>query len=184
MLWFLHLASRDGAIVRSCEDALLGLGETSPDGAGRFVRAVLRLRIGLDPASDPVACAARHHEIGCCCLIARSVAFPVGHEPRYHVVTGPERTACRVHGSFGLSFRNRTPYVGLMHGPDRQPAVVSCTPVSQLGGRFRIFRTARLAGKPAARRVVLTRGQPEQSPSRLHVADRDNRKKRRDGSRD
>lgn len=92
MLWFLHLASREGIVVRSYEDAPLGVGETSPDGAGRFVRAVLRPRIGLDPGSDPAACEALHHEVGRYCFIARSVAFPVEHEPRYHVVPAASST--------------------------------------------------------------------------------------------
>lgn len=86
MLWFLHLASGKGIVVRSYEDAPLGVGETAPDGTGRFVRAVLRPRIGLDPGSDRATADALHHEVGRFCFIARSVAFPVEHEAEYHVV--------------------------------------------------------------------------------------------------
>ena len=83
MLWFLHLASRDGIVVRSYEDAPVGEGETTADGAGRFVRATLRPRIGLAPGSDRDAADRLHAEIGRYCFIARSVSFPVGHEASY-----------------------------------------------------------------------------------------------------
>lgn len=93
MLWFLHLASREGIVVRSYEDAPLGEGETAPDGAGRFLRVVLRPRIGLAvPAEERDATAARadalHQEVGRYCFIARSVAFPVVYQPSYHLAEG------------------------------------------------------------------------------------------------
>lgn len=83
MLWFLHLASRDGIVVKSYEDSPLGAGETAPDGAGRFVAATLRPRIGLAPGADPRAADALHAEVGRYCFIARSGSFPVHHEATY-----------------------------------------------------------------------------------------------------
>lgn len=77
MLWYLHLASTAGIVVTSYRDEPLGIGETAPDGAGRFVRATLRPKITVQPGADLAKADAIHHEIHKYCYIARSVAFPV-----------------------------------------------------------------------------------------------------------
>ncbi len=82
MLWYLHLASAAGIVVTSYRDAPVGFGETEPNGAGRFTRAVLRPEIVIGPGGDVAAAEAIHHEIHRYCYIARSVAFPVEIEPR------------------------------------------------------------------------------------------------------
>ena len=86
MLLFLHLASRDGLVVKSYEDAPLGEGETAPDGAGRFVSATLRPRIGLASGIYPDAANRLHLEVARYCFIARSVGFPVHHDATYFTV--------------------------------------------------------------------------------------------------
>lgn len=83
MLWFLHLASAAGIVVTDYTDDPLGVGESAPDGTGRFVRAVLRPRITLAPGSDVAAADAIHAHVGAHCFIARSVAFPVEHVATY-----------------------------------------------------------------------------------------------------
>jgi len=83
MLWYLHLASNAGIIVRAYEDAPVGVGETGSRGEGRFLRAVLRPQISVDRGTDLARADAIHHEIHRFCFIARSVNFPVGHEARY-----------------------------------------------------------------------------------------------------
>lgn len=83
MLWYLHLASEAGIVVQAYEDAPLGHGESTPDGAGRFVGATLRPRIEVAKGADLVRAEAIHHQIHKVCFIARSVAFPVGYEPRF-----------------------------------------------------------------------------------------------------
>jgi organic hydroperoxide reductase OsmC/OhrA len=83
MLWYLHLASSAGIVVLSYEDQPLGVGETEPSGAGRFLRAVLRPRIGLAAGSDIAAADAIHARIHAFCFIARSVNCPVVHEATY-----------------------------------------------------------------------------------------------------
>lgn len=88
MLWYLHLASNAGIVVLSYEDDPLGVGENEPSGAGRFLRAVLRPRIGLAPGSDLGAADAIHAKIHAVCFIARSVNFPVSYEASYEVVEG------------------------------------------------------------------------------------------------
>ena len=51
MLWYLHLASAAGIVVTGYTDDPLGVGESEPDGTGRFVRALLRPRIELAAGS-------------------------------------------------------------------------------------------------------------------------------------
>ncbi|MCG6902055.1 MAG: OsmC family protein [Rhodobacter sp.] len=77
MLWYLHLASTAGIVVTGYRDEPLGIGETAPDGAGRFVRATLRPRISVARGADLDKADAIHRDIHKYCFIARSVSFPV-----------------------------------------------------------------------------------------------------------
>jgi organic hydroperoxide reductase OsmC/OhrA len=83
MLWYLHLASVAGIVVTAYSDDPEGVGETAPDGAGRFLEATLRPTIALAPGTDVEKADAIHGEIHKYCFIARSVNFPVGCEARY-----------------------------------------------------------------------------------------------------
>ena len=83
MLWYLHLASEAGIVVRAYEDAPLGVGETGPRGDGRYLRAVLRPTITLAQGADLAKADALHHEVHHFCFIARSVNFPIAYEARY-----------------------------------------------------------------------------------------------------
>ena len=83
MLWYLHLASTAGIVVVEYRDDPLGHGESTPDGAGRFVGATLRPRITVRKGADLVRAEVIHHEIGKVCFITRSVAFPVRYEATY-----------------------------------------------------------------------------------------------------
>jgi organic hydroperoxide reductase OsmC/OhrA len=83
MLWYLHLASEAGIVVRGYEDAPLGVGETGPRGEGRFVRAVLRPTIEVERGADLAKADALHDAVHEFCFIARSVNFPVSYEARY-----------------------------------------------------------------------------------------------------
>ena len=83
MLWYLHLASRAGIVVHGYRDEPVGVGESAPNGAGRFVRATLRPQIEVAAGSDLDKADAIHHEIHKYCFIARSVNFPVSYEARY-----------------------------------------------------------------------------------------------------
>lgn len=85
MLWFLHYASENGITVTGYEDAPTGVGEVGRGGAGRFVSATLRPVIRVKPGADLALADDLHHRIGQVCFIARSVAFPVHHQPRYIV---------------------------------------------------------------------------------------------------
>jgi len=80
MLWYLHLTSSEGIVVTGYEDAAHGEMRTDASGAGEFTRAVLRPRVRIS-AGDPVRARELHGEVGRFCFIARSVRFPVEHEP-------------------------------------------------------------------------------------------------------
>ena len=83
MLWFLHLATEAGIVVRGYEDAPIGVGETGPRGEGRFVRATLRPTITVEPGADLAKADALHHKVHDYCFIARSVNFPIEYEATY-----------------------------------------------------------------------------------------------------
>ncbi|HEV7370693.1 OsmC family protein [Arenibaculum sp.] len=83
MLWYLHLASAAGIVVQAYSDDPVGIGETAPDGAGRFVRATLKPRIGVAAGTDLDRADAIHHEVHRYCFIARSVSFPIAYEATY-----------------------------------------------------------------------------------------------------
>ena len=81
MLWFLHLCSDAGISVTSYNDDATGEMTERAGGAGEFTKVTLRPRVTLsDPsrAAETAALHAKAHEL---CFIARSVKFPVEHEP-------------------------------------------------------------------------------------------------------
>jgi organic hydroperoxide reductase OsmC/OhrA len=86
MLWYLHLASNAGIVVRGYRDQPIGLGESTPDGAGRFLSATLKPHILVQRGADLAKADAVHHQIHKVCFIARSVNFPVGYAATYEEV--------------------------------------------------------------------------------------------------
>jgi organic hydroperoxide reductase OsmC/OhrA len=81
MLWFLHLSSADGVVVTAYTDSPTGVMVETADGGGNFEEVVLRPRVTLaDPGQAHLlpGLHERAHEL---CYIARSVNFPVRHEP-------------------------------------------------------------------------------------------------------
>ncbi|WP_350347841.1 OsmC family protein [Agromyces sp. G08B096] len=81
LLWYLHLASTAGVVVTAYEDAPTGTMGEEPGGAGAFSEVTLRPRVTISAESDPEAAAAVHERVGDFCFIARSVNFPIRHEP-------------------------------------------------------------------------------------------------------
>ncbi|NMO15405.1 OsmC family protein [Pyxidicoccus fallax] len=80
-LWYLHLCATAGVVVTDYVDAAEGVMAEDADGSGQFVRVVLRPRVTITAGSDPEKARALHHEAHAMCFIARSVNFPVTHEP-------------------------------------------------------------------------------------------------------
>lgn len=84
-LWYLHLCSAAGVVVHRYVDAAEGEMAEDADGGGRFVRVILRPRVGLAPGADTERAKALHHEAHQKCFIANSVNFPVSVEPEFEV---------------------------------------------------------------------------------------------------
>ncbi len=81
LLWYLHLASAAGVVVTDYRDEPVGFMATEPDGAGQFERVVLRPVVSVAAAAMVERAQHLHAEVGAYCFIARSVNFPVEHEP-------------------------------------------------------------------------------------------------------
>lgn len=88
MLWYLHFASDAGLIVTSYRDDPVGVGESSPDGTGRFLSATLKPRIIFQVGADLAEADAIHYRIHEHCFIARSVNFLVRYEASYGIAEG------------------------------------------------------------------------------------------------
>lgn len=83
LLTYLHLAVQHELVVTSYDDHPHGVMVTAPDGSGQFESITLRPRVTIasaDPA-DAATAARLHGEVGAYCFIARSVNFPIHHEP-------------------------------------------------------------------------------------------------------
>ncbi len=81
MLWYLHLCAEAGVVVTAYTDSAGGEMVEEADGGGRFARVVLRPEVAVAPGSDRAKAMALHAGAHAKCFIARSVNFPVTHEP-------------------------------------------------------------------------------------------------------
>jgi len=82
MLWYLHLCAVNGVAVVAYEDQAEGVMELNRDGSGQFRTVTLRPLVTITPESDPATAERMHKEANAKCFVARSVSFPVVHEPR------------------------------------------------------------------------------------------------------
>jgi organic hydroperoxide reductase OsmC/OhrA len=80
-LTYLHLCATAGVVVLEYADRAEGTMVEDGSGGGRFARVVLRPVVTLAAESDPVRARALHAEAHRLCFIARSVNFPVDHDP-------------------------------------------------------------------------------------------------------
>ena len=83
MLWYLHLSAVAGITNTRYRDEPLGIGETTPNGAGRFTKAILRPQITVIKGDDMEKAASIHQKVHNYCYIARSMNFPVEIAPTY-----------------------------------------------------------------------------------------------------
>jgi organic hydroperoxide reductase OsmC/OhrA len=83
MLWYLHLACNAGIVIHSYTDDPVAIGETAPNGAGRFLSATLRPRIEVEAGADLDKAAALHNDVHQFCFIARSINFPITYAPTF-----------------------------------------------------------------------------------------------------
>ncbi len=81
MLMYLHLCADAGVVVTGYEDDASGVMVMAADGGGDFREVVLRPRVTIAAADMIATGEALHERASTLCFIARSVNFPVRHEP-------------------------------------------------------------------------------------------------------
>jgi organic hydroperoxide reductase OsmC/OhrA len=81
MLSYLHLCAINNVVVTAYEDHASGTMTESSDGSGQFTEVTLHPRVTVTPESDTTTALRLHEDAGKLCFIARSVNFPVRHEP-------------------------------------------------------------------------------------------------------
>lgn len=91
MLWYLHLCAVNGIVVTEYSDEALGTMEENKDGSGQFSEITLRPRVTVEDESMLEKANSLHHDANKMCFIARSVKFPVHHQPQAFVVTHKQR---------------------------------------------------------------------------------------------
>jgi organic hydroperoxide reductase OsmC/OhrA len=85
MLSFLHVAVKHGVVVTAYQDRAEAVMRTNRDGSGEFESATLRPEVTVASAVVPALMEQLHEEANKVCFIARSVNFPVLHEPAVSV---------------------------------------------------------------------------------------------------
>lgn len=81
MLWYLHLCAINGVVVLAYDDDAEGEMLENEDGSGQFLQVTLHPRVVVaDPAMMDLA-RSLHADANHKCFIARSVNFPVNHQP-------------------------------------------------------------------------------------------------------
>ncbi len=86
MLWYLHLCATAGIIVERYRDVPVGTMALGSDGSGEFKEVVLRPQVEISRGDSALA-RSLHEKAHSMCFIARSVNFPVRHEPVLRVVS-------------------------------------------------------------------------------------------------
>jgi organic hydroperoxide reductase OsmC/OhrA len=75
------VAVKHGVVVTGYRDDATGLMRLNRDGSGQFESVTLHPRVTVADAGQTDLAARLHHEANQVCFIARSVNFPVHHEP-------------------------------------------------------------------------------------------------------
>ncbi|HEY0792958.1 MAG TPA: OsmC family protein [Chthoniobacterales bacterium] len=81
MLWVLHLCAEAGVRVLAYEDTPVGTMMETADGGGRFTQVMLHPRMVVAPGDDLQKAELAHDRAHELCFLARSMGFPVDHEP-------------------------------------------------------------------------------------------------------
>ena len=81
MLWYLHLCADNGVIVTHYSDHATGAMDENADGSGQFSEVTLHPEVVVKESSMIEKANALHHDAHKMCFIARSVNFPVRHQP-------------------------------------------------------------------------------------------------------
>jgi organic hydroperoxide reductase OsmC/OhrA len=89
MLWYLHLCADAGVVVTSYVDVASGLMEADDDGLGQFVEVLLAPQVEVESEEMVQSATEIHDAANMRCFVARSVKFPVRHEPTVTVRESP-----------------------------------------------------------------------------------------------
>ena len=81
MLWVLHLCADAGIVVTEYSDEAWGEMVEHAGGSGEMTRVVLRPRMRITDSGRAPEVPAIHDRAHAACCLARSVRFPVRHEP-------------------------------------------------------------------------------------------------------
>ena len=81
MLWVLHLCADAGIVVTEYTDEAWGEMVEHADGSGEMKRVVLRPRLRISDPARAADLAAIHVRAHAVCPLARSMRFPVEHDP-------------------------------------------------------------------------------------------------------
>ena len=80
LLSYLHLCAINNVVVTAYEDNATGT-MIEDEISARITEVTLRPKVTITPTSDPAKAIELHEEASKLCFIARSVNFPVHHEP-------------------------------------------------------------------------------------------------------
>lgn len=92
LLSYLHVAVTMGVVVVAYRDEARGVLVEDGRGGGAFTEVVLRPHVVVANEAMVDAATAAHHRANELCFIARSVSFPVRHEPVIEVAGGASGT--------------------------------------------------------------------------------------------
>ena len=85
MLWYLHLCADNKIVVVEYDDKAIGTMIESTNGGGCFTEVTLQPRVIVTKPEMIAKAIDLHKEANALCFIARSVNFPVKHEPEIYV---------------------------------------------------------------------------------------------------
>lgn len=84
MLWYLHLCAVNNIIVEKYSDQATGIMVENADGSGQFAEVVLHPEVTIRNTEGKEKALALHADAHRMCFLARSVNFPVRHQPILH----------------------------------------------------------------------------------------------------
>ena len=87
LLWYLHLCAVEGVVVVSYEDRATGVMELEDDGGGQFAEVTLHPVVEVRDQAMVQRALELHERASSLCFIARSVNFPVRHDPQVRVLS-------------------------------------------------------------------------------------------------
>jgi organic hydroperoxide reductase OsmC/OhrA len=92
LLTYLHMAAVNGVVVTAYTDAATGTMVETDDGGGQFSEVTLHPLVTVTDESMVERAMALHDDAEAKCFVARSVNFPVHHEPVVIVAATNEAT--------------------------------------------------------------------------------------------